>query len=69
LELTEPIINDLVTQQEKVIGQRAISVDGTATAGEDHRAIFDASQFASGIYFSRLEFGGRTQIKKLLLLK
>jgi len=43
--------------------------DGAATAGENHQATFDASRLASGIYFSRLEFNGRTQVKKMMLVK
>lgn len=37
--------------------------------GEVHHAVFDAAGLASGIYFSRLEFGGVRLMKKLLLVK
>jgi len=30
---------------------------------------FNGSNLASGIYFSRLEFDGKMQVKKMLLLK
>jgi len=43
--------------------------DGVAAVTEYHQATFDASHLASGIYFSRLEFGGKVQVKKMLLLK
>ena len=52
------------------LGQEVSTLfDGTAAAGEYHKATFDASRLASGIYFSRLEFDGKTQVKKMLLLK
>jgi hypothetical protein len=52
------------------IGQEVVTLfDGNATAGEYHQAVFDASRLASGIYFSRLEFAGKTQIRKMLLVK
>ena len=47
----------------------ATPFDGVATAGEYHQVTFDASHLASGIYFSRLEFDGKMQVKKMLLLK
>ncbi len=43
-------------------------VDGEISAGV-HRVTFDASRFASGIYFYRLQAGNFTATKKLLLLK
>jgi len=53
-----------------VLGQEVATLfDGAAAAGEYHQAIFNASRLASGIYFSRLEFNGNTQIKKMMLLK
>jgi len=38
-------------------------------AGELQQAVFDASRLSSGVYFSRLEFGGKQLLKKMLLLK
>ena len=43
--------------------------EGIAAAGDYHQATFDASRLASGVYFSRLEYDGKTQMKKMLLLK
>ena len=43
--------------------------DGCAAAGEYYQATFNASNLASGIYFSRLEFEGKMQVKKMMLLK
>jgi hypothetical protein len=53
-----------------VLGQEVATLfEGVAAAGEYHRATFDASRLASGIYFSRLEFDGKMQLKKMVLLK
>ena len=44
-------------------------VDGLAKGETVQRVTFDASDYSSGIYFSRLEFGGRQLTKRLLLTK
>lgn len=46
----------------------AVLVDGLLEAGI-HKTRFDASRFASGIYFYRIEAGNFTASKKMLLLK
>ena len=52
------------------LGQEVARIfDGEATAGTYHQVEFDASALASGTYFSRLDFGGKVQMKKMLLLK
>ncbi len=52
------------------LGQEVATLfDGVTTAGEYHQATFDGSRFASGIYFARLQFGGQTLVKKLLMVK
>jgi len=43
--------------------------DGEARAGYIQRATFDASQLASGAYFSRLQYNDKTLLKKLVLMK
>jgi hypothetical protein len=43
--------------------------DGEARAGYIQRATFDASQLASGAYFSRLQYNEKTLLKKLVLMK
>lgn len=40
-----------------------------ATAGVAHKVQFNGSNLASGIYLSHLEFDGKMQVKKMLLLK
>jgi len=42
--------------------------DGAVTAGH-HRVMLNGEQLASGLYFYRLEAGGESQTRKLLLLK
>jgi hypothetical protein len=46
----------------------AVLKSGFAEAGS-HRATFDGSGLASGIYFARLDAGAFSQTKKLVLLK
>jgi len=48
--------------------QVAVLVNSTQAAGT-HSASFDASRFASGVYFYKLEAGAKTMSKKMLLLK
>jgi Secretion system C-terminal sorting domain len=70
IQFTVPSNGHAVLKVFNVLGQELATLfDGAATAGEYHRATFDASRLASGIYFSRLEFGGKMQIKKMMLLK
>ena len=44
-------------------------VNGELKAGKVHHVKFDATKLASGVYFSRLEHGGRQLMKKLLLMR
>ena len=46
----------------------ATLVNETRSAGS-YEAIWNASKFASGVYFSRLESNGKVQIQKLVLIK
>jgi len=43
-------------------------VDDVKDAGS-HSVTFDASGRPSGVYFARLTAGGRSQMKKLVLMK
>ncbi|KAB2925396.1 MAG: T9SS type A sorting domain-containing protein, partial [Bacteroidetes bacterium] len=53
-----------------IVGREvATLVNGTLDAGVYHQARFDASRFASGIYFARLQSGGKTMLKKMMLVK
>jgi len=46
----------------------AVLVDDVKDAGS-HSITFDASGRPSGVYFARLTAGGRSQMKKLVLMK
>ncbi len=48
--------------------QVAVLVDEKQAAGS-HRAVFDGSRFASGIYYYRLQIGGVTHTKTMTLVK
>jgi Secretion system C-terminal sorting domain len=53
-----------------VLGQEVATLfSDEAAAGVSHQVQFNASNLASGIYFSQLEFGGTIQVKKMLLLR
>ena len=70
IQFTVPNDGRATLKVYNTLGQEVATLfDGVATAGEYHQATFDASHLASGIYFSRLEFGGKMQVKKMLLLK
>ena len=70
IQFSVPSDGRAVLKVFNILGQEvATLLDGAATAGESHQVTFDASRLASGIYFSRLEFGGKMQIRKMLLLK
>ncbi len=70
IQFTVPNDGRATLKVYNTLGQEVATLfDGVATAGEYHQATFDASHLASGIYFSRLKFGGKMQVKKMLLLK
>jgi hypothetical protein len=52
------------------IGREVVTlVDEVLEAGVYHQQIFNASRFASGVYFARLVSGSNVQVKKLMLMK
>jgi hypothetical protein len=52
-----------------IMGQMAATlVDGMQSAGE-HRMVWDAGDLPSGVYFGRLEMGGKEKFIKTVLLK
>jgi hypothetical protein len=52
------------------IGQEVATLfNDEATAGIVHQVQFNGSNLASATYFSRLEFGGKMLVKKMMLLK
>ncbi len=70
IQFTVPSNGRAVLKVFNVLGQEVATLfDGEAAAGMIHQAQFNAANLASGIYFSRLEFGGKVQMKKMVLLK
>jgi hypothetical protein len=53
-----------------MLGQEIATLfDGPAEAGMYNHVQFNASEHASGLYISRLEYNGSVQMKKMVLLK
>ncbi|MGB2870157.1 MAG: T9SS type A sorting domain-containing protein [Bacteroidota bacterium] len=53
-----------------VIGQEVANLfNGVAEAGKLYSRSFNASQMPTGIYFARLEFGGQSLLRKMMLVK
>ncbi len=70
IQFTVPSDGRATLKVYNALGQEVVTLfDEVATAGKYFQVTFDASQLASGIYFSRLEFDGKMQVKKMLLLK
>ena len=69
IEYTLPIRSDVKLTIYNLRGEEvALLIDGTMPAG-NHQVSWDASGFASGIYFYRLQADDFVQTKKMLLLK
>ena len=70
MQFTVPNDGRATLKVYNTLGQKVATLfDGVASAGEYYQATFDGSRFASGIYFARLQFGGQTLVKKLLMTK
>jgi pectate lyase len=60
---TSLIIYDMLGREVETV------VNGYLEGGIEYKRIFNASHLSSGIYFSKLESGGRQMIKKMIFLK
>jgi uncharacterized delta-60 repeat protein len=70
IEFTVPSDAKVTLKVYDMLGREvATLVDGEVKAGIIQHATFDASRFASGIYISRLEFGGDRITKRMALIK
>jgi hypothetical protein len=70
IEFTVPEDGRVKLKVYNMLGEDvATLLDGTMTAGEYHRVSFDASHFAGGVYFARLQSGGKQLMKKMVLIK
>ena len=70
IEFTVPVREETSLKVYNILGQEvAVLFNGVAEAGQYHRVDFDASRLASGIYFARVQSGGKSLLKKMMLLK
>ena len=70
LEFTVPTDGRATLKVFNMLGQEVATLfNDNAAAGVRHQVQFNAANLASGIYFSQLEFAGKVQIRKMLLLK
>jgi len=70
IQFTVPTDGRATLKVFNTLGQEVATLfNDNASAGIYHQVQFNAANLASGIYFSQLEFAGKVQIKKMLLLK
>ncbi len=70
IEFTVPVDGRATLKVFDVLGREVAGLfDGESKAGYYNRVVFDASRLASGLYFARLEFGGKQILKKMVLMK
>jgi len=70
IEFTVPAEGRASLKVFNSLGQEVVALfDGLAKKGEYQQAIFDGTNFASGIYFLRLQYNGRQLMRKMLLMK
>jgi hypothetical protein len=64
-----PMINDVDISIYNLLGQKVVTlVNGRQQAGR-HQVEWDASGFASGVYYYRIEAGEFVDVKKMILLR
>jgi hypothetical protein len=70
IEFSVPTDGKASLKVYNMLGQEVANLfDGTAVAGNFLKVKFDASKLSSGVYFSRLEVGGKALVKRMMLLK
>lgn len=70
IEFTVPNDGNAVLAVFNLIGQRVATLfDGPAEAGRIHRVTFSDPLLPTGLYFYKLEFGNKTLIQRMMLLK
>jgi hypothetical protein len=70
IQFTVPNDGNAVVKVFNVLGQEVVTAfSGEVKAGVVNTISFNASKLSSGVYFSRLESGGKAQIRKLVLMK
>ena len=70
IQFTVPADGRATLKVFNTLGQEVATLfNDNAGAGINHQVQFNASNLASGIYFSKLEFAGKVRMKKMVLLK
>jgi hypothetical protein len=70
IEFTLPSDGRAVLKVYSILGQEVAELfDGEAQAGRIIQARFDATGVSTGLYFYQLQFGGKTLMKRMLLVK
>jgi hypothetical protein len=70
IEFSVPQNGRAVLKVIDLLGREVATLfEGEAKSGYYQHVVFDATKLASGVYFSRLEFGGKQQLKKIVLIK
>jgi hypothetical protein len=70
IEFTLPSDGRVVLKVYNILGQEVAELyDGEAQAGRILRVRFDATGMSTGLYFYRLQFGGKALMKRMLLVK
>ena len=70
IEFTLPSDGRVVLKVYNILGQEVAELfDGEAQAGRILQVRFDATEMSTGLYFYQLQFGGKTLMKRMLLVK
>ena len=70
VEFSVPSDGDVRLRIFSVLGQEVATLfNNIAMGGVVYRMNFDGSALVSGLYFARMEFGGRMTVSKMMLLK
>ena len=70
IEFTIPNGGRVTLKVYNTIGQEVANFfDGQASAGRTIQVRFDSKSLATGLYFARLQFGGKIMLKKMLFVK
>lgn len=70
IEFTFPNAGRAILKVYNIVGQEVATLfDREAEAGLSYQSTFNAASLPSGLYFARLNFGGQTLLKKMMLVK
>jgi hypothetical protein len=64
-----PTTGRVILTVYSILGQRVAALVDEIQSGGNYRVSFDGRQVASGLYFYRLEHGGRMVTQKMLMVK